>query len=158
MLSPRKRRISDRLVDKRRYTRLCTLALKFADPKGTRSRRDRCQAVLRKPLGNTFLRDRSSQALMYQLKLPPVSPQKLQVRLPSTRPKCCSTRHSTDTMDINNSALSSSDPKTQVINQFRQEIAVNNARQLISVRDCFRPIEQPFDMYVCLSCWSTESQ
>ncbi len=80
-----------------------------------------------------------------------------QVRLSSTRLKCYSTRHSTDTMDINNSALSSSDPKTQVINQFRQEIAVNNARQLISVRDCFRPVEQPFDMYVCLSCWSTES-
>ena len=36
-------------------------------------------------------------------------------------------------MDINNSALSSSDSKTQVMNEVRQQIAIANARQLISV-------------------------
>ena len=43
------------------------------------------------------------------------------------------------TMDsINNSLSSSSDPKTMVINQIRQEAAMSNARQLIevSVRCC----------------------
>jgi len=38
---------------------------------------------------------------------------------------------------LNNSLPSSSDPKTAIVNQIRQEAAINNARQLIDVSTHF---------------------
>ncbi|KAL8707112.1 MAG: hypothetical protein Q9220_007810, partial [cf. Caloplaca sp. 1 TL-2023] len=43
-------------------------------------------------------------------------------------------------MDINTSTLNSTDPKSQIMNQIRQEAAVNNARALITVR---HPLSSP---------------